>query len=186
MKRTFIAIKVPFNEKMKAFQDSLISSLTDDKISWVSPQNSHITLQFLGDTNSYQISQIDSVLQFITQSCNSSNLEVTGAGIFKKGRFPKVIWFGIKTEPPLQELQMKISTEIYDLGFKSDHPEFKPHLTIGRIKYIKNISNLESLIKKNESVIFQNLKVSEITFFESELNPKGAIYKELKSYSLKN
>jgi 2'-5' RNA ligase len=69
-------------------------------------------------------------------------------------------------------------------GFPDDRQNFVPHLTIGRIKQIRNNSIFQSTINRFKDGYMQETLVNEIILFESVLKPKGPQYYPLKKYPL--
>ena len=55
MKRIFIALKVVPGDVLLRMLSSLKSLLGNEKIKWVDPENIHLTLAFLGDTEDERI-----------------------------------------------------------------------------------------------------------------------------------
>ncbi|MFP4042202.1 MAG: 2'-5' RNA ligase family protein, partial [Bacteroidales bacterium] len=59
-----------------------------------------------------------------------------------------------------------------------------PHLTIGRIKFIKHKDRLKNLVLENEDKFFDRLRISELIYFESVLHPQGPEYIPIEKYKL--
>ena len=61
--------------------------------------------------------------------------------------------------------------------------QFKPHLTIGRLKKDKinyqTFSALKNLIIENKNLEFGPFAVDQVKLKKSELTPKGPIYSDL-------
>jgi RNA 2',3'-cyclic 3'-phosphodiesterase len=58
MKRLFIAVPVTPEPELLETIRVLKSELASEQINWVSPENLHFTLQFLGDTYENQIAEL--------------------------------------------------------------------------------------------------------------------------------
>ena len=71
--------------------------------------------------------------------------------------------------------------KILELGFKKER-RYIPHITIGRVKFIKNKKDLKEKIEKYKTVKFGNLEVKNIVLISSQLTEKGAIYTTIKKY----
>jgi 2'-5' RNA ligase len=69
-------------------------------------------------------------------------------------------------------------------GFKIEERQFKPHLTLGRIKSVKNIENLKTMLERYKDNQFQIVHVNEVILFESILVQTGPIYKSLGKHLL--
>jgi 2'-5' RNA ligase len=101
-------------------------------------------------------------------------------GVFRSLNNPRVIWLGIEPMPVLQGLKEKIDKDLRSAGFEIERREFKPHLTLGRIKSLENRSGLDKLIRENQGRIFMSGKIKELVLFESKLKPEGPEYIPLK------
>ena len=156
--------------------DCFKQTLSREKIKWVDPENMHITVAFLGDTDENIIPSISEIIKQISLDYPPIELIFRGAGVFKNLRDPRVIWIGTETNTVLQNLKIQIDNELSGFGFKSENREFKPHLTLGRIKWIKNITPLEEAIYQYKDHEVQRALINELIFYESILKPKGPIY----------
>jgi 2'-5' RNA ligase len=185
MKRTFIAIKIHPNEKMRMILDNFKQALSAEKVKWIDPEIMHITLVFLGDTDEKIISYISEKINRISLDYSSFELVFRSAGVFKNFRDPRVIWIGTETNPVLQDIKIRIDNELSEYGFEKETREFRPHLTLGRIKWIKNIPALEQAIQQYKDQEVQREPINEIIFYESILKPDGPVYLPILSAPLK-
>ena len=176
MKRTFIAIKIHPGEKMLMILDYFKQTLSAEKIKWVNSEIMHITLAFLGDTDEKIIPAISEKIHRISIDYSPFELVFRSAGVFKNFRDPRVIWIGTETNPVLQKIKTRIDDELSEYGFEKELREFRPHLTFGRIKWIKNIPALEQAIQKYKDQEVQRELINEIIFNESILKPDGPVY----------
>ncbi len=184
MKRIFIAVKfIPGQEFLKMF--SAFRSLPgEDRISWVSMESIHLTLVFLGDTEEQRINIAGKVLETSCRHFGEFDIKVSGTGVFRNMKDPRVIWTGIENPEKLEILCRNIAGGLTDAGFTLENRPFNAHITLGRVKIIKNISSVTSLIEKYRNTHFQDVHVSEVSLFESILKPAGPVYKPVGIYSL--
>jgi 2'-5' RNA ligase len=66
------------------------------------------------------------------------------------------------------------------------HPlpgSFKPHLTLARIKLLKNKKAFFQAVEMYRDTFMQTTKINKIIFYRSVLKPEGAEYRELGSFS---
>ena len=185
MKRTFIAIKIKPGDHIITFLNMAKKILKSESIKWVEENNLHLTLQFLGKTDEKTINSIITLLDTISSRFISGKFKVEGVGIFKKNRIPKIIWLDIKMTDSFYNMQKEIAESTKLFGFSPSNSVFKAHLTIGRIKFIKNTNQLSSLIKDFENYNFGEFPVKSFQFYESILTPKGPIYKLIREFELK-
>ena len=154
----------------------LKESLTGEKIKWVEPDILHITLFFMGDTDEKLIPVIREKLQVLSRGFSPFDLVFSDVGIFKNIRDPRVIWIGTKDNPVIRALKSSIDKELTILGFKADDREFRPHLTIGRIKWIRNLPLLEEAVNSYKNYEVQRSRINTLIFHESILKPAGPEY----------
>jgi len=176
MKRTFIAIKIPSDEKMRTVLDHFKQTLSEEKIKWVDTEIMHITLVFLGDTDEKILPSIFEKIKRISLDYSPFELVFRSAGIFKNIRDPRVIWIGTDTNRVLQDIKLRMDDELSGYGFEKENREFRPHLTLGRIKWIRNIPALEEVIQLYKDQELQRALINEIIFYESILKPEGPVY----------
>jgi len=184
MKRTFIAIKTAISEESEALLNHLKRELKDEKIRWVDTNNLHLTLFFIGDTSEELINEIKKKLMTELNNVKSFKLSCKGLGVFRNVYNPKAIWFGFEDSMSLDRLKNNLNQALKDLGFEIEEKIFKPHLTIGRTKHIKNKNKLKELMSSNENVKIQDFYIKEVSFYESILTSKGATYKVIDTFLL--
>lgn len=184
MKRTFIAVKTELSKDNLLLYSEIKSKLKDSYINWVAADNMHLTLFFLGDTPEEQIPLILKELKISLSETKSFSFLLKGLGIFRNMHDPRVIWVGIENDNDLKKNKINIDKVLQKLGYKTEDREFKPHLTLGRIKNIKQKDSLRDLVEKYRDFTFQEIFVSEVVFYESTLTPKGPIYKEIQKFKL--
>ena len=184
MKRIFIALKVEAEEPLLVMISSLKSGLSKDIIKWTSPDNIHITLAFLGNTEEKNIKNIGSMLKEKCIGSGKFELVLKGLGVFRNMSDPRIIWTGLEHSEKLIHLNNIIMSGLNDLDIKMEDRPFNPHLTIGRIKHINDREILKSLIEKFENSEMQLIPVDEVILYESILFPTGAVYKPLVKFNL--
>jgi 2'-5' RNA ligase len=184
MKRTFIAVKIHPDNKLLNAHAKLRNELDNEKIKWVDPQNFHLTLFFLGDTEEEQIARIREELSNIAENFSKTQIKLQGLGVFKNIHKPRVLWAGISEYDDLKEIKLAVDKQMVQLGFNPDAREFKPHLTLARIKWLEQKNKLKSLLANYEGVFFQYADIEEIIYYESILKESGPEYKPIEKFML--
>ncbi|HKL08943.1 MAG TPA: RNA 2',3'-cyclic phosphodiesterase [Bacteroidales bacterium] len=184
MKRTFIALKIPVSKQTAEKIQEIKSELQEEKIKWVEIYNIHITLFFAGNTDEEMIQKISSHLEDLLKSKKSFTLKGKGIGVFRSLKSPRVLWLGIEKSEYLQRLKVEIDLMMKAFGFKIEDRTFNPHLTLGRIKWLNDKSNLKKIIEDYKDVEFQDFIIDEIIFYESILTPAGPVYQVIKQIEL--
>jgi len=184
MRRIFIAVKVEAEESLLKLISSLKSRLSNESIKWTNPDNIHITLSFLGDTEENLIKVIKSMLKDKCEGSGKFELIIRGSGVFRNLNDPKIIWIGIEPSEKLMRLNGFIMKGLKELGVSMEERPFKPHLTIGRIKHLNDKESLEALMEKYRDSEIQKTRVNEVILYESILLQSGPVYKPITRFNL--
>jgi len=163
---------------------SLRALLGNEKIVWVNMDKIHLTLVFLGNTEEDRIKAAGILLKQKCTGFGEFSFTLSGTGVFGNLKDPKVIWSGIKNSDKLLELNKLIIEGLKDTGFKIEDRQFRPHVTIARIKRINDIDTFRSAISRYHDVFFQEVHIKEVILFESILKPGGPVYRELGKFVL--
>jgi len=185
MKRIFIALKVEAGEPLLMMISSLKSGLSKDIIKWTSPDNIHITLAFLGDTEE---NLIKSIISMLNEKCIGSErfeLILKGSGVFRNLSDPRIIWTGIEPSAKLMYLNEVIMKGLKGLNIKMEERPFNPHLTIGRIKHLNDRETLKALTEQYQNSEIQIIPVNEVILYQSILLQSGPVYKPIAKFNLK-
>jgi len=175
--RTFIAINL--NPEIKEYLTSLQTNLNvpETKIKWVEKNNLHLTMKFLGYISLEQTELIKSELKKIANRCSPFIIRLSSnIGVFPTYKMPRIIWVGIKEGiSELKELYNSIENKLSNKGFPREDKDFSGHMTIGRVKFIRDKTNFIQILKRVEINNFTQ-EVDSIDLMESKLTPSGPIY----------
>ena len=185
MKRTFIAIKTEPEEKIKDCIAHSKACLRGEKIKWVSPLQLHFTLAFLGDSSPDQVSQTARMLGRVVTAYDAPLVQYRGLGLFRNIREPRVLWIGLDIDPVIRKMKAELDRELKQLGFRIDRKDFRPHLTLARIKWLQNKDALRDLLHAYKDYFFQESTIRNLVFYESVLSREGPSYKVIKSVPFK-
>lgn len=183
--RTFIAINLDSEIREYLFSIKNNLNLDESKIKWVDKNNLHITLKFLGYISPEQIRLINLGLKEIINKCSPFIIKLSSdIGVFPSYKMPRIIWVGIKEGAnELKKLYNSIEIILYNNGFSKENKVFSGHITIGRVKYIKDKNNLINFLK-NMHVECLSQEVKSIELMESKLAPNGPIYNIINRFPL--
>lgn len=184
--RTFIAIDINQSAKQKisCLIDQLTRSNADAK--WITENQMHFTLKFLGQTDELLIPKISEALKSLVENFGEFTISFSDIGAFPNIKRPRVIWLGIdKGKDKLELLNGKIETALEKLGFEKEKRQFTAHLTLGRVRSLKNIEGLKALIDKMDIRLEDEIKANKVILYRSTLSPKGAIYTPLVELPLR-
>jgi 2'-5' RNA ligase len=184
MKRTFIAVRIDPGEDLKNAVSSLRSGLINENIRWVDISNMHVTLVFIGDTDEPMVKKVGSILTEDFTGFGNIDFRLTGFGVFRNLNDPRILFTGIENPGRLAGAHEIVKKGLEKLNIKLEDRQFKPHLTIGRTKDLRDKNNLQNLIQKYEGIKLQDITVSEIVYYESVLLPTGPMYKTISKVNL--
>jgi RNA 2',3'-cyclic 3'-phosphodiesterase len=185
MKRTFIAVKVEAGKELLLMFSALKSEMNSDLVKWTGTNQIHVTIAFLGDTPDDKIIKVSSMLEDVCSETGGFAFSVSGIGVFKSLNDPRVIRAGVERSDEFENLFTSIKTQLERLGLPVEIRAFKPHLTLGRVKLIRNRNILEQLILRYDKKVFQQVKVTEVIYYESILRQTGPTYIPIKICKLK-
>ncbi len=157
-------------------------------VKWVDPGGIHLTLKFLGNIPSKQITEITEAIGKAGQGISRFHLEISGLGAFPSLKQARVLWVGIGGEVDrLSMLQQNIESTLTALGFAKEERSFVPHLTLARIR--QGASPLErrgfgELVDATSFEDKYHVEVEAISLMRSQLTPAGAIYTRLMTVAL--
>jgi 2'-5' RNA ligase len=179
--RSFIAIELPdeVRERLSRLKKELERG-EHKFVKWVNPGGIHLTLKFLGNIPSKQVTEITEAIKEASQGISPFHLEISGLGAFPNLRQARVFWVGIGGEvDKLSKLQQNIDSALATLGFAKEERSFMAHLTLARIRQGASPQERRNFGELIDSVIFEDkyhIKVETISLMKSQLTPAGAIY----------
>lgn len=184
--RTFIAIEIPeeIKKQMAEAQRRLKGAGVD--ASWTRSEGVHLTLKFLGEIPESKVSEIMSALTGAASGSGRFRLEVAGVGAFPNSGNARVVWVGVSGDiEKLTGLQAGVEDAMARLGMKCEERKFTPHLTLGRIKYIRSKESWLGALEELKDIKFPGFDVTSVSLMKSELRPSGAAYTEMGRVELR-
>ncbi|HKI90055.1 MAG TPA: RNA 2',3'-cyclic phosphodiesterase [Draconibacterium sp.] len=182
--RTFIALRIHPGNILQHLLNELQETFSTEAIKWVEKENLHLTLKFLGDTTVEQLEEIKEILKKTRKHFQPFHFQLKGLGYFKSNGQPRVLFAGIEDFESLKQLVSDLDESFAKVGFEKEKREFKPHLTLARIKFLKNRKQFYSLVEKFDGNEIQSVNISEIVYYQSILKPGGPVYIPLQRFNL--
>lgn len=181
--RTFIAVEM--SPRVIARAGDLIDKLrvADAEITWVRPQQMHLTLKFLGDIPDTESPDVCRVVSQAAANFEPFEIICRGAGAFPSNQNPRTLWIGVEDGgEELKRLQAAIDDALKSkLGFAKEHRGFHPHLTIGRVKRAApdGQQQLAELLEQNARFDADLAIIDEVVTFASFLGRQGPAHDAL-------
>jgi len=139
--RVFVAVKL--DEDIKKAIAGVSSEIKRKSRAgrYADPANYHITLEFIGETDSERLCKIHEAMDDAASESQAFEVKVEGLGIFGKPE-SATVWMGVSSgSSKLMEINKKLACRLEEAGFKKDEKKFNPHITIGRKVDSRDIFN---------------------------------------------
>jgi 2'-5' RNA ligase len=178
--RTFLALELP--DALRAGVAEIIARLqkgvmfTGAHPKWVDPASIHLTLKFFGDTTLEQRDEILHALRPVAKRHAPHRVRLEGIGVFPTPRQPRVLWLGVKKAHALNALQEAIDAALDPIGWETEEREYRPHLTLARIKGQRRTQPLMDVVRSHRGLTLGEWPVNEMVLMQSTLRPAGAEY----------
>ena len=188
MKRVFVAVNISDEARREtaAYVDELKREFSGLRVGWEKAEKLHLTMKFLGDTDEIQLEELKEICRKIAAEIPKFVLQIAETGVFPSARNARVLWIDVKDKKGnLAKINRLLETECERIGFAAEKRNFKPHLTIARLKELRSSAELvgKHLEKDFEPV---EMEVTEIVIYESRLRSTDSIYEKLTTLQLKN
>jgi RNA 2',3'-cyclic 3'-phosphodiesterase len=178
--RLFIAIEIPDETKKALTEVQRGLKGSGVEASWPRPEGIHLTLKFLGEAPESRIPEIMNGIREAAKGTGPFRLEVRGVGTFPSPKNARVVWVGLSGDvEKLSRLQASVEEAITGIGFERDERAFTPHLTAGRVKYIRSRDRWLKALEEIKDVGLPGFEVTAVSLMKSELKPSGAVYTEM-------
>jgi len=148
---------------------------------WISKENLHLTLHFLGDVDRETAEEVD--LNLSRVEAPAFPLSIGEVGYFGKTKGPRALWAGISGGEELLLLRGRVGAALERAGIKTDSRKYKPHITLARLKHVKSEA-LVGFLENNISLTLDPFLVERFTLFRSHLGNGGSYYEALAEYEL--
>ncbi len=172
--RCFVSVDVEDSSMLQVIQNlQRRIEETENIIKTVEVENLHLTLRFLGELPQPAVKRIMDGLNSL--SFKPFRIEFKGLGVFPSLSYVRVVWVGVgEGVDKLEDLHNQVNGILKRLGFGVE--EFSPHLTIARVKAIRNKPGLVKLLDEYRDVSFGYMDVASVRVKKSTLTSKGPIY----------
>ena len=178
--RVFIAINLPPEIKKELiFYRKKWENLP---VRWVKEENLHLTLIFIGYVEDEDLLEIFEKTKNGAEKHQPFFLNFQRICLGPPKKPPRMFWVEGEKSREMSLLKDDLSGELEGLKRKNEVREFKPHITLGRIK----IDEWRQLPEKPKIEEKLNLvvPVNSIELMESKLKPTGPDYFVLESINL--
>jgi 2'-5' RNA ligase len=168
MPRLFVALDL--SEDVAADLERLCVGLPG--VRWTEPDDFHLTLRFIGETDHATFYEIGEALAGI--SLPPFEMRLKGLGTFPPRGMPQTLWVGVEDPEALQPLKRRIDRTLREVGVPAEKRNFVPHITIARIKEPLPDARFGSWLSGRALFRSASFPVSSFNLYSSVLKPEGA------------
>ena len=180
--RAFVSVDVGPRIDWHALRKELAD--VDRGVRPVRPEQLHLTLRFLGDTDEGLVPDLRELMASAVEGVGPFRLTFEGVGAFPNERRPRVVWIGLKGAEPLMGIARRLEEGVVELGWRPERRGFRPHATVARVKNARRLGRLASLLERWRDTAFGSMEVREVHLKRSELTPQGAIHTTVHTVEL--
>ena len=178
-KRLFIAIDIPSAHR------ALLADIQEpvSGVIWAPSEQFHLTLRFLGDTDSDDQSAITRRLEMVR--VEPFILPMEDVGVFPSRGLPRTIWTGVgHGHPRLFQLRQQVDDSLLAAGSAVDLRTFVAHITLGRCARARP-GPIAVYLRKHRDFRGPPFRVDRFSLYSSQLTPAGAVHTVAASFPLR-
>lgn len=183
--RLFIAINLS-SKTRGAIQNALDDfPVENPPWRWVSPDNWHLTLKFLGEIEAARIDALSVALDNVRARHRSFDMTLGAFGGFPNLRSPRVLFFNVESgASELEDLAHDVDGAVErSLGLARERRHFQAHATVARIKDALPAS-ITAHFARIPALTQAVTRVDSFDLMESRLARTGATYSVVKEFAM--
>lgn len=149
---------------------------------WLSSDQIHLTLRFIGKCDEGQYYSILDALQDI--AIPTFTLNIQGVGYFPPRGNPRILWAGIQHSTEICALRKAIDVSLKRIGIPEEGKKFHPHITLARLKDHTPPKMIIPFLTQNSLFKCDSFNVTQFHLYSSILRTEGAQHRIEESYNL--
>ena len=204
--RSFVAVELPEPILEAVGQLSGRLRASGARVTWIKPENMHLTLRFLGEIDEDNINRLKAILSDAYRGMSPFTLSVRGVGAFPNMRRPSVVWVGAVEAREAGEARSQVQlgneralgddraeaietaylaaeSAARAIGLPPEEKAFHPHLTLARIKDAREAPPLVACLERERDFCAGDFTVHSVSLFSSRLTPHGPIYQRIEEFT---
>lgn len=178
--RTFLALPLNADVQRKLVRAQEKLSSAGARVRWVAGENLHLTVKFLGDVADEALDEVCRLAAGVAAGVQPFEFQVAGlVAVPPRGQL-RMVWAEV-AEPTgrLAALNQAAEDACAAMGFKRENRQFRPHLTLGRVKPSRNADQLRAAVAKFAETDFGTTAADELVVMASQLTPDGPVHTPL-------
>ena len=183
--RTFLALDLDeaVRRQLVAVQREL--GVAGANVKWTRPSQLHVTMKFLGDVTDDDLPQVCAGAAEACAAVQPFDFSVEGVVCMPTRGHLRMVWVGIcDPTASMAKLQCRLEDIVAAMGFRREHRRFQPHLTLGRVKGGRGVTELRQAVAIMSDRSFCSQSASELVIYASQLRPEGPVYVPLATAPL--
>lgn len=172
------AVVRPIDERMARVRSKLPPA------AWVRPESMHLTFAFLGEQDESAVDSVAPLVEKRVSGVPRFEGTLSGCGFFPNPRHARVGWVGVRPEQSFNAVAKAVRDGVEAAGVTLDRAEFRPHLTLMRIRNPWPPACIETFHSSLRDFTSAPFAVERVTLFSSRLNPNGAVHTPLRYFAL--
>jgi len=176
MIRLFVGLELP--DALRARLAALGAGLPGAR--WVSEENIHLTLRFIGNVDEHQAQDLHDAL--LPVRGETFVLTVDGTGIFETGRKPHTLWAGVRENEALTRLHDRVESALVRAGCEPERRKFAPHITLARLRDTPT-ARLQPYLAAH-ALVRAEAEIDHFTLFSSRPGNEEPVYTPEAEYPL--
>jgi 2'-5' RNA ligase len=175
--RTFLALDLdaPIRRAIAAAAAGLPAD--GAKVRWVEPQNLHLTMKFLGDVPDEDVLNVCRAVEAVAGGLAPPAFDVVGLECTPNRGPVKMVWANVRDPGrKLADAFKELEAAMEALGFDVERRAFRPHITVGRVRYCPNPAAMRQAAARLADEEFGTQDAGEIVVYSSQLAREGPVY----------
>lgn len=183
-KRLFVGVDLDdLAEAVAGVQDLFADA---SGLSFIDPEQAHVTLKFLGETDE---ERVDDLVRELEAAVGDSGVgpfeaEFGGLGVFPSLEYISVVWLGTREGgDELTALHEAVEERAVAMGFEAEDHEFTPHVTLARMQHAGGKELVQDVVQNRDPDV-GTLRLEAVRLTESVLTEDGPEYSTVAAFPL--
>lgn len=184
MTRTFVALPIP--PDWADYLGGVCRDLSRGTrgLSWVKPENLHLTVRFLGDLGDSGVARVREAVRRAAEPLAAPPARLGALGAFPNLLRPRIVWIGLaEGEEAVSDVARAVNEGLERAGFGRADKPFRAHLTLARVR--EGAGGLEALRDAPPMAPPPAAFLDRILVMKSDLQPSGPRYTALEEVRLR-
>lgn len=154
-------------------------------VKWVPAGNMHITLRFVGEVASQEVMGVVDAIRQATETRRICRPMIRGIFTLPPNKSPRVVVAGVADDiDPLRDVFNGLQRGLAELGFRPEGRGYAPHVTLGRVRATRDLTDLERRIEESADRRFGLTTIDHVSLFLSEMEANGPTYTVMEEFPL--